>query len=184
MALDDSATLVIGGGHLYTGPAGTAFPTDPNAPGVDFTEIGHTSIDNILQFASDGGETTVLGTLQNKSLRTTTSPRTETWTFILEQWDAAALKLYFGSNATVNSTTGQLEVPTAPEPTESAFLAVYTDGGRTFSIYAPKASLERGDDLSLEDTESLAGLSIKVTPLQYQTNNYLYSVTPLDYTAP
>jgi hypothetical protein len=177
MALNDDATLVVGTGSFYTAAVDTAFPADPTSPGVSWTDVGHTSLEDIFGITSEGGEQTVLGTLQNKSLRTTYSTRTEQFTFILQQWDAEALALYFGSNAVANGDL--LEVPTDPDPTQAAFLAVFEDGDNTFAFYAPKAELFRNDDMSLSDTETLAGLPIGVTPLVSGSNAYAYAVTPL-----
>lgn len=168
MALTDSATLNIGTGHLYLAPVSTVAPTDFRQPEVAWKEIGHTSLDDIFTVSSEGGDSTVLGTLQSPSLRTTVASRTESFGFNLAQWDEASLKLYFGSNAAVESTgpaAGLLGVPSKPAPTTNAFLAVYYDGDVDFVIYAQKAEISRGDDFSLSDTTSLALLPIKVTPL-------------------
>lgn len=185
MALYDDTTLNIGTGHLWLAPESTVAPTDFRDPnggtGTPWIEIGHTSIDDILSITSEGGDTTVLGTLQSPSLRTSTSARTESFTFNLAQWDEESLKLYFGSNATVATTgpgTGMLEVPSKPTPTSKAFLAVYEDGANDFVIYAPKAEILRADDMSLADTSSLATLPIKVTPLSV-SGSQPYFVLPI-----
>lgn len=186
MALYDDTTLNIGTGHLWLADVSTAAPADFRDPNgattpAPWVEIGHTSIDDILSITSEGGDTTVLGTLQSPSLRTSTSARTESFTFNLAQWDEESLKLYFGSNAAVASTgpgTGLLEVPSKPVPTQKAFLAVYQDGVADFVIYAPKAEILRADDMSLADTSSLATLPIKVTPLSV-SGSQPYFVSPL-----
>jgi hypothetical protein len=177
MALNDDATLIVGTGTYYTATTDTAFPADPLAPGGSWENVGHTSLEDIFAQASEGGEKTVIGTLQNASLRTTYSARSETFTFTLQQFDEAALKLYYGGNAVVNGEL--LEVPTDPVPTEKAFLAVFEDGENYFCFYAPKSEVFRGDDLSIADTESLAGLPVAVTPLVSGSNDYAYAVTPL-----
>jgi len=178
MAIKDDATLVIGSGNYFLAPVGTAYPVDFDAIGVAWDNIGHTSIEDIMGFESDGGEATVLGTLQNPSLRTSYSKRTESFTLTLQQFDEDSLKLYFGSNSEMDASDW-LAVPGSPAPTQTAFLAVYVDGDNTFAIWAPKAEVLRGDDMSFADTESLAGLPIKVTPVQYQTNTFPYKVKPL-----
>ena len=128
--------------------------------------------------APEGGEATVIGTLQNKGLRTKYSARTETLAFTLQQFDAAGLKLYFGSNAPV-LPDGSIGVPVDPQPTVVAFLAVFVDGDNVFAFYAPKAEIYRADDMELSDTESLAGLPLGVKPMVYTTNAWTYAVTPL-----
>lgn len=178
MALNDAATLVIGAGNFFKAPAGTSLPADLLDIDTPWENVGHTSLEDIFGLDSEGGEPSILGTLQNKTLRTKYSDRVESFTFTLQQFDEDSLKLYFGDNM-VDLGNGALGVPSNPAPTESAFLAVFVDGTNVFAFYAPKAEVYRGDTMSLSDTESLAGLPLKVTPLQYQTNQYTYAVTPL-----
>jgi hypothetical protein len=182
MALNDNASLVIGSGNYFTAPVGTALPANLTVTtGTDWTaweNVGHTSLEDIFGLSSEGGEATVLGTLQSKSLRTSYSARTESMTFTLQQFDAKGLKLYYGSNAPTLAN-GTIGVPTNPTPTQAAFLVVFRDGANVFAFYAPKAEIFRSDDLELSDTESLAGLPIGVTPLVHNSNSYTYAVTPL-----
>lgn len=178
MALNDDATLVINTGNYLTAPVGTAIPADLLAPGVAWDIVGHTSLEDIFALSSEGGEATVLGTLQNKSLRTKYSQRSESMSFTLQQFDVEGLKLFYGSNAPVLAD-GSVGVPADPTPTLAAFLAIFLDGDNVFAFYAPKAEIYRGDDMSLSDTESLAGLPLSVKPMLHSTNTWTYSVTPL-----
>ena len=179
MALDNDATLIVSGGFYYRAPTGTAFPADLDDVDAPWVNLGHTSLEDILSISSEGGEPTVLGTLQNKQLRTTRTPRTETFSFVLQQFDEDALKLFFGSNATTG-VDGTLQVPTNPTPTTAAFLAVFQDSGNRFAIYAPRAEIFRGEDMELSDTESFAGLPLAVTPLVHGSNTWTYAVLPLE----
>ena len=178
MAQNDAATLTVGTGNFFTAPVDTALPVLLTAVDIAWEAVGHTSLDNIFSVASDGGDPTTIGTLQNKSLRTKYSPRTETFSIVLEQFDAAGLRLYYGSNAPT-LTDGTVGVPVEPVPTTCAFLAVFIDGASIFAFYAPKAEVYRNDDLSIADTESLAGLPLGVKPMISGTNAYAYAVTPL-----
>lgn len=178
MALNDNATLVIGAGNYFHAPVDTARPSDLEVVSTPWENVGHTSLEDIFAIASEGGEATVLGTLQNKNLRTTYSKRTETMTFTVQQFDEASLKLYYGANA-ITLADGSLGVPDSPEPTVAAFLVVFIDGDNVFAFYAPKAEIFRADDLSIGDTESLAGLPLGVKPLISGTNKWAYAVTPL-----
>ncbi len=182
MALNDAATLVINTGNYLTAPVDTALPLDLLAPDIAWENVGHTSLEDIFGTSSEGGEATTLGTLQNKSLRTKYSTRQETMTFTLQQFDTKGLKLFYGSNAPVLSD-GTLGVPVDPVPTVVAFLAIFLDGDNVFAFYAPKAEIYRSDDMSLSDTESLAGLPLGVKPLISGTNTYAYAVTPLGVAA-
>jgi hypothetical protein len=179
---DDNAVLKPTTGHYYKAPVGTVIKmADLLAPPAPWTELGHTSIEDLLSITSEGGEATVLGTLQNKNLRTTYSTRTETMAFTLLEFDIEGLKLYYGKNAPelTGDLAGFLGVPTDPVPTDAAFLVVFEDGDNAFGFYAPKTEILRGDDLSLEDTENFAGLPLAVKPLNMGTNKWAYAVTPL-----
>ncbi|MFC0622816.1 hypothetical protein ACFFGN_02015 [Kribbella deserti] len=131
-----------------------------------------------MSVTSEGGEATVLGTLQNKSLRTRYSARTDTIAIIIQQFDAPSLRLYYGANAPT-LPNGLIGVPTDPIPTVCAWTGIYIDGENIFALYAPKAEIYRNDDFAAADTESLAGLPIGVKPLVHGTNTWTYAITPL-----
>lgn len=184
MALNDAATLVIGSGNYFYAPTDTPQPTDITiAPTTPWDNMGHTSLSNILSFSSDGGEKSVLGTLQNNSLRTVYSKRTEAIALNLQQFDKASLKYFLGSNAVELSSGQWLGNPTNPVPTEGAFMGIYLDGVKAFGLYMPKCTIFRGDDFKLDDTENLASLPLSITPLQSGSNTWTYALTPLDYVA-
>lgn len=183
MALNDNAVLAIDSGNYFTAPVDTAVPVDLSAITTPWEAVGHTSLEDILSIESEGGEATVLGTLQNKSLRTRRSSRTETIRFTLQQFDTDALKLYYGSNAEV-LPSGLVTNPANPTPTTCAFMAVYVDGSNIFALWVPKAEILRAEDISFEDTENIAGLPLGVTPLQSGSNAYTYAVTPLGEVGP
>lgn len=185
MALNGNAVLKVGTGHFYTGAVDATLPVDLSAPdSLTWTEVGHTSLESIIGFESEGGEATTLGTLQAPVLRQTFAPRTDSLNFTLMQWDADSLKLHFGANMTdVNGDGSLLGVPTAPDPTEASFLCVLYDGSNRVGLYAPRANLFRGDDVSLEDTDSLAGLPIQVTPLVSGSNDWAVAWTPIQAAA-
>lgn len=177
MALNDAAALAVDTGDYYLAPVGTTMPTDLRNPGAAWTKVGHSTLEDILSIESDGGDTTVLGTLQNKSLRTRRSPRQETFNISIHQFDELGQRLYYGANAQV--IDGTITRPTDPRPTVTAFLATFIDGDQTYAFYIPRCEILGGDDLEFEDTESLVALPLAITPLQYQTNKYLYRTTIL-----
>ncbi|MEU9044103.1 hypothetical protein AB0D63_20850 [Kitasatospora sp. NPDC048343] len=182
MPINDDATLVVGSGNFLTAPPGTPIPADLLAPTSPWDTVGHTSLEDIFGISSEGGDATVIGTLQNKNLRTKYGARTETMALTLQQFDVAGLRLFYGSNAPL-LPDGSVGVPTDPTPTVAAFLALFIDGTHHFAFYAPKAEIYRADDLSLSDTESLAGLPIGVKPMAYGSNAWTYAVTPLGATS-
>lgn len=182
MALDSNSTLVVGAGNFFTAPydedTPAALPTDLLAVATPWENLGHTSLSDIFSVTSDGGDATTLGTLQASTLRTIYAPRSESFSIVLQQFDVDSLKLYFGSNASVGAG-GELHVPSTPSATVSSFLAVFVDGDNHFAFYAPKAEILRGDDMSIADTENLAGLPISVKPVVHGANGWAYAVTPL-----
>lgn len=182
MAINDASTLVLDSGNFFTAPVDTALPVDLLAPDPEWENVGNTSLEDIFSVSSEGGEATTLGTLQNKTLRTRYSQRTETMNFTLQQFDEPGLKLYYGSNAVVIDDQ-LLGVPENPVPTTTAFMVIFVDGANHFAFWVPKAEIYRADDLSLADTESLAGLPLGVKPLKSGTNAYTYAVTPLGGTS-
>lgn len=184
MALIDSGTLIVNRGNYFIADVGTEIPEDLLVPGASWDNIGHTDIEQVIEFTSEGGETTVKGTLQNPNLRTQTATRSESFGVNLQQFTADAIKLYYGANATVIADGRFLGVPTSPQATEKAFLAVFVDGNTAFAIYAPKVSILRGDDPEIDDTENFASLPLEITPLNHTvggvTNDWAYAVTPIE----
>lgn len=183
MALNNASTLVVKTGRFYIAPVGTPAPSDNAsilAPTTPWEELGHTSVEDILSWATEGGEATTLGSLQAPSLRTTTSPRVESFTTTLLQWDEESLPFYFGANMElIAGSTIFYGVSSTPDPIEKALLIVLRDGQNAFPIYAPSVSIARGDDLSIESTESLAGLPISITLQNYEGNAWSFAVAPV-----
>jgi len=184
MALNNASTLVVKTGRFYIAPEGTEAPADKAgllAPDTPWEELGHTSVEDILSWATEGGESTTLGSLQAPSLRTTTSPRTESFTTTLLQWDEASLPFYFGENMElIAGSTILYGVNSNPSPVIKALLIVLEDGQNVFPIYAPSASIGRGDDLSIDSTEDLAGLPVQINLQNYNGNKWAFAVGPVD----
>ena len=182
MALNDDAVLNINTASFYKAPAGTSLPAVTallTAIPSPWVNIGHTTEDNIFSINSSGGDTTTLRSLQAKSLRTSTTARDESFVINLLQFDADSLALYFGSNGAVDGTSGWFEVPNSPVPTAGAFLAVFTDGASKFGIGAAKVEIVRADDFDFADTNSMANLPIKVTPLTVAGKSSAWSISPM-----
>lgn len=179
MALNDDALLNIGEGHFYLADVGTAAPADLSTiDDATWTDIGHTSADNVFGMTSDGGDVTVLQTLQSSSVRTSTAPVVETFNISLDQFDVDALKLYFGANAVAAS--GWLAVQDNIVPTKKAFLAVFADGESRFGIWAASTEIQRSDAPEFAARGSLSSLPIGVKPLNYNGATSKYSVTPIE----
>ena len=183
MAINDTSTLVVKTGRFYVNEVGTEAPAalDRASLATDgWEELGHTSLEDILSWATEGGETTTLGSLQSPSLRQTTSARTESFTTTLLQWDEQTLPFYFGGNMELIAGSDIfLGVKSNPEPIRKAFLVVFEDGQNRFPVYAPAASIGRGDDLAIDSTEDLAGLPIQISLLNHAGNDWAFAVAPI-----
>ena len=182
MALNNGSTLVVKTGRYYIAPEGTAAPDAAGvlAPPSPWEQLGHTSVEDILSWATEGGESSTLSSLQAPSLRTTTSPRAESFTTTLLQWDEETLPFYFGSNMELIPGSDIFKgVSSNPEPVVKALLIVLRDGQNAFPIYAPSVSISRGDDLSIDSTEDLAGLPITINLQNYQGNDWAFAVAPV-----
>ena len=177
MSRNDEAVLKIGTGEFYTAPTGTELPANILEPGEPFTSMGHTSLEDILNSASEGGESTVLSSLQKRNLRTSISARTESYNINLLQFDSESLTLYYGANAEVTDE-GHVRPAQEPVPTEVAWLFVFRDGDRVGGIFAPRASIFRGDDVAITDTEALQSLNLQVTPLVHDNNQHAIEFIP------
>lgn len=165
MAINDKAVFKPGTAHFYTAPVGTALPADLREPASDWTHMGHTSLEDILSAASEGGDLTILGSLQKRNLRSARAPLTEGFTVNLLQLDEESLKFYCGSNAVKSEDGRVLNVPETPVPAEAAWYVVMYDGTVDAGLYTDKAEFMRADDVSVSDTESLVQLPVRVTPM-------------------
>ena len=183
MAINDTSTLVVKTGRFYVNEVGAPAPAALDRASLltaGWEELGHTSLEDILSWATEGGETTTLGSLQSPSLRQTTSARTESFTTTLLQWDAATLPFYFGGNMElIEGSDIFMGVKSAPEPIRRSFLVVFEDGQNRFPVYAPAASIGRGDDLAIDSTEDLAGLPIQISLLNHEGNDWAFAVAPI-----
>lgn len=187
MAINDNSTLVVKTGRFYVAEVGTEQPEDLTPAALEsagWEQMGHTSLEDILSWATEGGESTTLGSLQSPSLRNTVSARTESFTTTLLQWDEATLPFYFGANMElIEGSAIWRKVKSNPAPVKKAFLVVFEDGQARFPVYAPSAEIGRGDDLSIDSTEDLAGLPIQITLLNHAGNDWAFAVAPVDAVA-
>lgn len=178
MAINDSAVVKIATAHFYTAPTGTAAPAGGIVEGVEWEEVGHTTLEDILSMSTEGGEKTVLGTLQNRNLRTSYSAKSTAFNFSVHQFDEEGLKLFYGANSIVDSD-GRIGPADTPQPTETAFYVLIEDGDSFFDFYCEKSEILGAEDMALADTESLASLPLAVTPLSASAGKAPFLVGPV-----
>jgi len=143
--------------------------TAPNG----WSNIGHTSREDMPEFGFDGGDTEVKGTWQNIALREveTESPA-DYLTLFLHQFDTESFELYYGkqSENTVN-TKGVFGVAGGTkQPNEKALLIIIVDGDVRIGFYASKASVRRDDAIQMPSDE-FAALPIRATFLKNGAND-------------
>ena len=178
--LNDAAVAIISTAKFYVAAVNAAVPTNYLAPTAGtWTNFGHTSLENILALSSEGGDVTVLGTLQSPQFRTKVAPRTDSFGLVSNQFDEDHYKMYFGSNMVQDTTTKLWSVPNAPTAVEKSFLAVFEAGDYAFAIHSKRAEFKRNEDLSLDSTDAIAGIPIQVTPLSYQGATSNWGLTEL-----
>ena len=161
MALNDSAVYIPGTGRIYVAPPDTAQPANLVTPASPWEELGHTSRDDGLTITRDGGDSEVLGTWQNPSLRERRDPTTFAITMQLQQIDNTALEMYFGGG---ELDEGSLGVATVGDTTEKALFVRIIDGTNEVGLYVPKVSIAADDDVEI-DVEGFLSLPIRCTVL-------------------
>lgn len=153
MSLDDTAVLKPGTGYIYLASPDTAKPaeiTDPLAPGEDWTNLGHTSLDNGIEFGRDGDDPETLGSWQNSKLRTTDPDVTYSLTINALQASSDTYQLYFGAGPEALQEDGTFRLPAKPTAQVKALLVVMVDGTSFVPLWHPRVSLLGSDAISVD----------------------------------
>lgn len=186
MSQNDNALLKPSGVHVYIGAVGTARPTtvaDYLAPKTPWVEVGHTTVDNLVDFAFEGGERTTLPTAQKAAARESVSDIIESFGINLLEWTKDSAELYYGANVKLLAD-GAVEIPSKPVPKEVALLVILTDGDAVAGFYAAKASAFRNAAVAVPDMNSLSQLPIKFTALQADGKDSAITLIPKTVAAP
>ncbi|QDQ14323.1 hypothetical protein [Streptomyces spectabilis] len=157
MALDNTDVVLPGTGYVYIATPNTTKPTgsfDPLTPGTAWNSIGHTSLENAIEFGRDGDDPETRGSWQNPKLRTTNPDVTYSLALNALQASKETFELYFGAGAgsTVN---GVFKIPAKPNAQAKALLLVLVDGSQMLPIYFPNVSLLGSDAISFDPTALL-----------------------------
>lgn len=146
------------------GLTGTLALEETTAPN-GWSNIGHTSDDDMPEWGFDGGDSEVKGTWQNPALREVeTETAADYLTLFLHQFDTDTFELYYGKDS--STTKGVFGVAGGtPQPNERAFLVIIVDGDVRIGFYAPKASVKRDDAIQMPNDE-FAALPIRATFLK------------------
>jgi hypothetical protein len=178
MAVTDAAVLLPGKGHLLTGTTGaakpalsdlTAFAADTSVLPTGFTDLGHTDLDQILQFGTEGGDTSTKGSWQNSALREIVTVAKVDYMIIksLQILDNAVLSLYYGGGSA--ATANEFAWPDNPTPTEKAVCLIMLDGVVPVALYASKASIRAESELEFA-SDDFTKAPLRVTFLKNGSN--------------
>ena len=170
MALDDAAVIIPGTGYVYTAPVGTAAPTDFENPESPWEDLGHTSIEDGLTITKDGGDSNILGTWRNPSLRDRRDPVNFAITIHLLQLTNETLAFYFGGGDT--SVDGVFGVNLITQPQERAMFIRIVDGEVSAPLYVPRVSLASDDDVEV-DVENFLAFPVRATVLGVTGSNLM-----------
>lgn len=175
MALLDSAVIIPGTGYMYTAPASTPIPAALTAPTTPWDNLGHTSREDGLTITRDGGDSEVIGTWQNPSLRERREPTTFAITAFLHQVTNEVLEMYFGPGDT--DTAGTFGVTSSVATIERALYVRIVDGTNEVGLYVPRVSISSEDDVEV-DVEGFLAFPCRMTVLQVSGSNLMEFVGP------
>jgi len=172
MALNNDAIFTAAAGYVYTGEVGTATrPTSAQVQaftqatglGVGWTELGHTSREDLPEFGFEGGEIETRGSWQNAALREVSTEVAVDYVVVrLHQFDEEGLSLYYGTQ-NASDVAGEFAVSgDVLQSTERALTIVIVDGTRKIAFYAPKASIRREEELTMA-VDEFAVLPLRCT---------------------
>ncbi|WP_241779949.1 hypothetical protein [Streptomyces natalensis] len=157
--MNDNAVIVPGNGYIYFAEPNTPKPThitDPLKPGPEWTNIGHTSRDDLPEFDRDGKDAEAIGSWQNSTLRMTTPDITYTVTFKALQASADTYRAYFGADEDAVQPDGSIRIPATPVPQVRALLVILVDGKQFVPLWHPRVSLLGSDKIEMKEKELVA----------------------------
>jgi hypothetical protein len=181
MAVTDAAVILPSIGHVWTGTVDTAtkptveqlatFSSAGTVPS-GWTDLGHTSLDNILTFGQDAGSTSVKGSWQNSALREIVTQQPVDYFTVqsLQLLDADVLNLYYGGGT---PGTDEFATPDTTTPVEKAVTLVMLDGATELAFYCPKASIRADSEMAFA-SDDFTKIPLRFTPLKHSTNAKSY----------
>ncbi len=144
-----------------TGLTGTVTATQQTAASP-WRHLGHTDLEEDVEFDEEGGDSEVRGSRQNPALRERVEPVTQFLVVNSIQVDADTLTYYFGEGTV---TDGRFETNGEFPTLERSILLLFIDGTHRSGVWYPKASLRRGGPITATQ-ESFRLLPIRITPLK------------------
>lgn len=170
MALEDSAVILPGIGHVLLAEVDTAAPATPAdiditsaTPATGWTNLGHTSRENAVAMTRDGDDPETRGSWQNANLRSTTPTVTWGLTIPALQIDNTVLGLYFGGGDSTQADS--FGVTDGFGATEKALYLLLIDGTARAGLYVPRVALS-ADEAPSFDPENFLEFTLRATLLK------------------
>lgn len=170
----DNAVFQPGTGGVFAAPVDTDAPTledvsnwingDRTKNIGEWAPIGYTSLESLPGIGADteGGEKK--GVWENPDFRLTPLTSTDTIKVQPVQWSPIPLSHRFGAGVTIDSATGQVDIPTTFQAVETAIMVVFLDGATPLVMVYYRTSA--GPDGDIEpDPENYLALPVKYTRL-------------------
>ncbi|MGK0740436.1 hypothetical protein ACSHWG_00905 [Leucobacter sp. Z1108] len=174
MTVNAGGLIIPGKGAVFTAPVNTPCPANPlslfslsgTAPS-GWDNLGHTSKQNTISFAREGGEATALDSFLADSVRVFRS--SVAWSLNVQalQIDGNTLDLAF--NGDWDYVKGGYVIPAGAIPTETALFVLLQDSSGKLGFYIPNNSISLGDAISI-DTENFLELPLSASILAAATD--------------
>lgn len=173
MSLNESAIFTAATGYVYVSSVGFTKPTpaeitghDPQTGLTGWTDLGHTSREDLPEFGFEGGDTETRGTWRAAALREVVTEVAVDYVIVrLHQFDDEGLALYYGVD-NASSTAGEFAVGNTTTATVERSLAiVMEDGADRIGFYAPRVSVRRDDAIEM-GVDEFSVLPIRATFLK------------------
>jgi len=150
VAVDATALVVPGHATVWHAPANTDCPDDPlavftltgNTVATAWENLGHTSKENTVNFAREGGDKTSLDTYLADAVRTVYSSVNWTLNIPALQFDQDVLDLAFAG--ALDADDGYV-IPGSSDPTGAALFLLFQDGSASLGFYIPNTVVTLGD---------------------------------------
>lgn len=147
------ATTIAGKGTVLVADPDTAPPAnyetlDPTkdlsttAPG--WTALGHTSRDNNVSMAKDGGDASTAGSWWTEDLRSDRAATSWSMTVNSIQVDGTTMGLAFGGG-TLDTASGSYDVGDIVPQNKAVFVLIVDKNGGRMALYVPNTSVAIGD---------------------------------------
>lgn len=189
MALDAASTILPGRGAVFVNDVDAAeFDLDAldlNDPATfaTWTSLGHTSRENTVAFAKDGGEATQVGSWEDEALRSTYSSVSWSATVNALQVDNQVLSLAFGGG-TYDAVKKRYSVAGTTVAQAKALFIVLMDGENRSGFYLPNTTITLGDAPEI-DTESFFEIQLSAQILNSPTTGERFGIwEPRPYAEP